>query len=138
MHDRIFPESRPLSRPHGNTSQDSPEICGSLIVWEDYRNGRADIYLYDTGTGVETRVTNNSKNQKDPVVSDGWIAWNDERNGSQIFVFNISSGTETGITGNPALKYQPAISGDRVVWSEYDLDNTNIWIIPSHPASWNN
>jgi beta propeller repeat protein len=32
--------------------QRSPAIWGDRVVWEDYRNGNADIYLYEAGAPV--------------------------------------------------------------------------------------
>ncbi len=56
----------------------------TYIVYDDYRNGNSQIYMYDVGLGVEDRVTNNNATQLNPRISavDNSIVYSDNRNGN--------------------------------------------------------
>ncbi|MBI4837631.1 MAG: fibronectin type III domain-containing protein [Nitrospirae bacterium] len=110
-----------------------PSISGNRVVWEDYRNGDSDIYMYDISTGVETRVISDSSDQYAPSISGDRIVWTDYRNGnSDIYMYDISTGVETQITRDAADQWLPAISGDSVIW----LDNRNVnWDIYMYNVS---
>jgi len=90
---------------------------GAIIVWEDYRNGEADIYAQKIDENGEPKwtpidgvvVSTASSDQLHPViVGDGSggaiIAWQDYRSASwDIYALRISSdtgGTYTGWTDN--------------------------------------
>jgi len=40
---------------HDQAVQRSPAIWGDRVVWEDHRNGNADIYLYEAEVQASTR-----------------------------------------------------------------------------------
>jgi beta propeller repeat protein len=50
-------ESPVISHPF---SQSNSAIYGNKIVWQDWRNGYLDIYMVDTVSSSETRVTTDS------------------------------------------------------------------------------
>jgi len=106
-----------------NSSQMNAEISGDRIVWEDYRNGDADIYLYSAGSGIETRITNDSSDQKYPVISGDNIAWLDYRNGApEIYLYNLQTSALTTVTNSSTPKMNPAMSGSIIVWEEFGRD----------------
>ncbi len=112
-----------------NGTASRPDVSGDRIVWDDYRNGNSDIYMYDISTEIETRITTNTANQYGPAISGDRIAWMDYRNGPRdIYMYDISTGIETRITTNTADKYTPAISGDRIVWHDYRNGNWDIYM----------
>ena len=61
-------------------NQLNPAIYGDLIVWEDYRNGNWDIYMYDLSTGTETQITTDPSYQGVPAIYGDLIVWYDYRN----------------------------------------------------------
>lgn len=69
-----------------------PATHGDLIVWEDTRNGRPDIYAYDLSTGTETQITDDPDAQYYPAVSGNLIVWHDSRHGnSDIYMTELST-----------------------------------------------
>ncbi|MHC4278190.1 MAG: RCC1 domain-containing protein, partial [Planctomycetota bacterium] len=129
-----------------NTSgQLYPAISGDRIVWEDFRNGNKDIYMYDLSTATETRITTDPLNQVFPDISGERIVWQDGRNLSDfdIYMYDLSTATETRITTDTSHQRAPAISGDRIVWDDnrnngdiymYDLSTATETRITTDPS----
>ncbi|MCO5382660.1 PKD domain-containing protein [Methanosarcina sp. Z-7115] len=94
---------------------DRPAIYGDRIVWEDWRNGNGDIYLYNLSTHKETQITANESDQMLPAIYDNIVVWVDGRNnyGYDIYMYDLSTKTEKKITG---LAWWPDIYGNRIVW----------------------
>lgn len=53
-----------------------------MITWEDWRNGNADIFMYDLETAKETQITTNIYNQQNSAVYNDFLVWKDNRNGN--------------------------------------------------------
>lgn len=86
----------PMERITADTSyQTYPKIDGDIIVWQDYRNGNQDVYMYDLSRERETQVTTDTLSQYDPDIYGSKIVWWDTRNGGKdIYMYDINSETE--------------------------------------------
>lgn len=105
-----------------------PDIYDNRIVWQDFRNGNYDIYMYDLSTSKETRITANESNQIYPAIYGDRIVWQDDRNGQyDIYMYDISTSTEIRIStyesdqDHPGTygNRHPDIYGERIVWDDY-------------------
>lgn len=96
--------------------QINPSIHGSKIVWEDYRNGNADIYLYDLEDKIEMSISTNPAQQGMPDIYENKIAFVDNRNSDlDVYVYDLDSGEETRITGD-GPQTAPKIYKNRVYY----------------------
>ena len=90
--------SRPARKKQitrNDARQTYPAISGSLIAWEDYRNGEPDIYIFDLDAGREQRITNNSAAQVSPAISGDLLAWEDKKDGIwEIYICDLSLDTK--------------------------------------------
>jgi beta propeller repeat protein len=67
-------------------------------------------------TKVETVICDNVSEQRNPIVNDKFVVWQDDRNGEwDIYGYNLSSHTEFPICTNPSDQEGPTVSGDIVV-----------------------
>ena len=77
-------------------NQQYPDIYDNYIVYQDDRNGNWEIYLYNTESGIESRVTNSTASQLYPTVFGGRIVYADYRNGNwDIYVTMVSYAPDT-------------------------------------------
>ncbi len=105
--------------PYGESI--NPELSGDYVVWEDYRNGNADIYAYRISTGEEFRVTTDENDQQNPVIDGDYIAWEDYRNGNtDIYAYQISTGEEFAVSTDEYDQSGPKIDGDYVVYKTFE------------------
>jgi beta propeller repeat protein len=109
----------------------APDISGTKVVWQDFRDGNHEIYAYDLATGNETRVTNNPGRQTLPRISGNRIVWIDDRNGplnDDIYLYDLGTETELQVTDAPGTQWFPAVSSGRVVWLDERNGNTDIYL----------
>ena len=112
-------------------AQDRPDIDGNMIVWEDDRDGNAEIYIgtvdgfrpYPSAYTGE-RLTTNAASQEMPSISGDYIVWQDDRDGDrEIYLYRRSTGEETRLTNSPDDQWLPIIRGNYVAW--YDSNSTS-------------
>ena len=83
-------------------------VSGSIIVWEDNRNGNLDIYGYDTDSNTQIPICTNSAVQFYPSISGNIVVWQDFRNGNpDIYGYNIETATEFAICTDSSLQECP-------------------------------
>lgn len=112
--------------------QTYPSISGSRIIWEDYRNGAPDIYLFDLDDPAagEQRITEDPGWQVSPAIDGDLIAWEDKRSGTwNVYLCNLVIGKEKQMPVIPSATEQlyPAVSGDRVVWQNGRGEGSDIY-----------
>ena len=112
-------------------SEESPDVAGDLIVWQDNRNGNWDIYAYSLSTGEELAICTAPGDQGNPRVGDGYVAWDDWRDGdgvSDIYALNLATQEEVVVADSPSDEYLIAVDGGliayrRVTGFVYDSDD---------------
>jgi PGF-pre-PGF domain-containing protein len=111
-------------------AQNRPDIDDNVIVWDDNRDGNAEIYLgtIDQFRGslgyTGERITNNPASQEKPSISGDYIAWQDDRDGNlEIYLYQRSTDATTRLTDSPDDQWMPIIRGNYVAW--YDSNSTS-------------
>jgi len=113
----------PMFSIPGNPQGGDPDASGSIVVWEDYRNGNYDIYAYNIETGEEMQITNNAASQYDPKISGNLIVWEDLRNeqsdvdNQDIYGYDLTSGQEFIVSNNPMDENLIGVDGNQVAFT---------------------
>lgn len=122
-------------------NQRRPAVFGSLIVYEDDRNGtydndgyhpNYDLYLFDLNTGVETQITDDPGHQRKPDIFGTRVVWEDFRNGNaDVYTceWDGASCPNEPVTSNVAQDVDPAVFGDWVVFGSNRAHIGDIWAV---------
>ncbi|MBU6999694.1 MAG: hypothetical protein HXS51_02940 [Theionarchaea archaeon] len=109
-------------------NQVAPALYGTVVVWEDNRNGNSDIYGYDLSTGEEFQVTIDESHQENPAIYDRIIVWEDNRNGnSDIYGYDLTTGEKFQVTTNDRDQTAPEIYENIIVWQDDRNGNSDIY-----------
>lgn len=98
----------------------TPRIHGDEVVWSEWRNGHADIYLYNLATRQETPIFTGMGDQIYPVISEALIAWQDQATHGNwdVFVYVRNSGVLFPVSVEPSRQIRPAVAGNTVIWQD--------------------
>jgi beta propeller repeat protein len=124
----------------------SPAISGTLVVWEDHRNGNWDIYGYDFLESREFPIIEERNPQHSPDIYGTCVVWTDERGGNEdIYFIDLRVHQEVCITSDEASQKNPALSSQVIVWQDqrngnwdiygYDRSANREFQITSHPGN---
>ncbi|HWH09285.1 MAG TPA: hypothetical protein VNX21_08800, partial [Candidatus Thermoplasmatota archaeon] len=106
--------------------QRAPDIHANLVVWEEYRPGRAAViygYFLDTG---ETRLLSRTPgNNRNPSVHGGLVAWeNDADRARDVWAYDTRNATEFPVALGPDRQSDPLVLDGRVYYRELRF---NVW-----------
>jgi beta propeller repeat protein len=116
-----------------------PKIYGDQIVWQDISGSIGIIYLYNTTSGVETQISDNTDYNYNPAIYGNNVVWTDcgsdpSCSVSKIYLHNISSGITTQISDGTSWQDYPAIYGNRIVWQDSRNPTSQIYINGTSPG----
>lgn len=125
LYDVATGATRILTRYTPSTAEAAREVDvdGTLVAWSTFTQRSpytTGIRVLDLASGEEREVVHvESQAIGAPSVSDGRIAWSDERSGNyDVYVYEVASGQIRQITTNPAGQFNARIAGDYVVWED--------------------
>ena len=105
-----------------------PSVYGNIVVWQDQRNGNADIYGYDMFTSTEFPICTNTFNQEHPTIWEDIVVWYDWRNGNaDIYGYDLSTSTEFPICLNTNNQRLPVIWENFVVYNDWRNGNWDVY-----------
>lgn len=110
-----------------DSDQQAPAINGTMVAWEDYRNGNdADVYARNMTSppGNETLIAGGNGDQVQPAVSDQYFVWVD--NGA-IRAQSRSGGNAFNVATGGGDRFDPAVCGSLVVWTDTRNGNPDIY-----------
>ena len=102
-----------------------PAFSGSVVVWEDHRNGATDIYgrTFDRATGQPAGdafpICTAPGQQTNPAIDGDTVVWQDSRNdGWDIYAYDLTDQREYAVCTAPGDQADPDLSGGLVVWQD--------------------
>ena len=120
-----------------SADQVAPAISGSVVVWEDNRNGKAEVWAKDLATGQEYQVAPGTTSpQTRPAVSGETIVWESQYQGEPNFGrYDLHGADVDAAPGAPlglnavgsltdvALKWSPNTEADLTGYNVYRSDS---------------
>ena len=108
-----------------------PSTDGTIVAWQDNRDGNMEIYAKDLGTSGERRITVDTAVDAKPAVSGGRIVWQrcDVGGTCDIWFYEWASGTILPITKTPLSNERNPDMNDQNVVYQGDRDgNPDIYV----------
>ena len=87
--------------PNAAAATHDPSVRGTLVAWQDHRNGNWDIYAEDIATGELRRITTDPASDTEPSVGNGIITWQRCTATCDIYSYEWASATTRQITNTP-------------------------------------
>jgi beta propeller repeat protein len=117
---------------HDLAAQIEPAISGNLIVFTDFRNAQADIYLWDLGVDPnrETRLTDGPQEEHSPDISGTTVVYVDagpDTGGGDIMALEIGGAARPVAVESRSRQTHPAVKGTLVAWEDDRDGNPEIY-----------
>lgn len=114
--------------------QGFPDIQGKYIVWQDNRNNpdvSYDIYLYDTETKNEMKISQTLGDHQEPMIRDGKVVWTDHDGGKKdLYLYDISAGTQKKISSSGSQAFGIKFDGKTVAWIDFRNGSNDLYTYP--------
>jgi beta propeller repeat protein len=120
------PVRAPLPISQAQNDQDAARMDGIYLVWQDTRNGDADIFAHNVAISQTFPVYIGPGDQRHPTVKGNLIAWEDNRNGNwDIYAVRITGPLSvtlpTPVSVAPGDQINPAAASKYLVWQSEAL-----------------
>jgi beta propeller repeat protein len=98
--------------------QINPALSGTKVVWQDFRNGKWDIYLRDLVDNSERNLTDGTlADQINPAINGAYVVWQERSSGTwDIILYNLDTATATIIAAALADETFPTVNGEWVAY----------------------
>ena len=107
----------------------NPDIYERKIVYETYRNGSWDIYMYDVDLAVEVPICTLASEQRNPAIWADKIVWQDYRNGEwDIYMYHLTNQTEVIICDSLGWQTNPDIWREYIVYQDNRSGDFDIYM----------
>ena len=106
------------------TSEESPAIDGSKVVWHDDRShGPTDVWMRDLSTRDEFQVTSHPDAQFIADIAGNIVVYEDNRNGTwDIYATRLDTREEFPVATGPYHQRYPRVWGDYIVYQDETSD----------------
>jgi beta propeller repeat protein len=109
-----------IAQPLSSTAaeQINPSLSGTKVVWQDFRNGKWDIYLRDLSGETERNLTAGTlADQINPVISGSHVVWQERSSGTwDVVLYNLDTAAATTIASSLADETSPTVNGEWVAY----------------------
>ncbi len=119
----LVSNAAPILNIPGNPQGSNPDVSGSIVVWQDSRNGNFDIYASNLETGEEMQITIDAANQWHPRISGNLIVWKDARNKQpddlnyDIYGYDLALGQEFIVSNDPMEEHLIGVDGNQIAFT---------------------
>jgi len=105
-----------------------PDLAGGLVVWQEGSENTAEVFLYDTATGITEQLTQNQVEDVAPVVGGDRVAWLQWGRADdmhmphdspwKVMLYDRASG-QTSVASKNSLSVNIQDDGGLLVWSHW-------------------
>lgn len=123
-----FLSMAPLSS--SGADQINPALSGNRVLWQDYRNGKWDIYLRDLSDNSTRNLTAGKlADQINPGVDGDHAVWQDLSAGNwDIVLYDLATSAETVIAAGVSDETLPVVKGNWVAYQSKAAGNWDIYL----------
>lgn len=116
----------PVNLSNTNDFIVNKDMWGNKVVWQSNADGDNDIYVYDLLTQTLTNITNNTADDREPIIQGDNIVYRSDADGDfEIMLYNCATQQTTQVsTNNTPIDTSQDIDGNYIVWrSNFEGDN---------------
>ncbi len=124
----------------GGSGAARPDLAGGLVVWQEGSEKTAEVFLYDTATGVTEQLTENQIEDVAPVVGGdraAWLQWGraDDMHMPhdspwKVMLYDRATG-RTSVASEDSLSVEMQEDGRLLVWSEWNMGPSYVTYDPT-------
>ena len=112
---------------NNNFNHQYPRIFADRIVWQDVDPTQefGIIHVYNSTSGIETQVTDNSTFTKNPAIYGDLVSYTDcegyylcSGTPSRIYLYNIATAGMIPLSSGSDVQDNSAVYGNRIVWAD--------------------